>query len=223
MKRRTFFKLIVFLILVFSALSLGRYSPVVATSNRKDNGIGLTHLQEGETFFFEDGRSPAIFIKEDGNLRLIETNTPSLPIVSPNQAKMAYIAPFFWQESGELYVFNIKDDNPRKILAFSDLPATSTPKTIHWLDNQYLMVIVGDAYNPASIGGDVYLVDSESGRHTIMYEAENDQEVRNLKVGEDNVIIELALFNIDQTEYDIYSTAMETLTIREIAEMMPNK
>lgn len=223
MNRRTFFELILLLVIVFSTLSIGEYSPVVATSKDGGEEIGVVQLLEGETFFFEDGRSPAIFLKKDGILQPIETNTPSLPIVSPNRTKMAYIAPFFWQEIGELFVFEGKTDTVKRVLSFSDLPVTGTPKTICWLDDQYLMAIVGNAYSPTSIGGNVYLVDTESGRYTVMYEAGNGQEVRNLKVNKGNVIIELALFNLDQTEYDMHSIAMDTLEIKKIADMMPDK
>lgn len=86
----------------------------------------------------------------------INDRMPSLPIVSTNNRKCAFIAPYAWEVIGDLYVYDFIKNTCEIVLKAEDMKQQKCIKKILWKDENELYLIIGMAYGTVSRGGNLY-------------------------------------------------------------------
>ncbi len=87
---------------------------------------------------------------------------------SPDRSRTALLYPVEFEETADLFVLTGPGEGTRFALADS-LRATMTPKNVGWLDDRTLWVTVGWRYGTVSPGGDLHVLDPETGEGRIAW------------------------------------------------------
>lgn len=95
----------------------------------------------------------------------------------------------------------IKDLGTKDIKSFEIVNKESskkTPKYLEWKDNENLLVIVGEAYGTVSDGGNVYLLNVNTGKLSLVYNAlTTKQEVVSIKKVQEGYEFTLKVYDDD--------------------------
>ncbi len=92
--------------------------------------------------------------------------------VQTSGKQIAYIDPYGWELIGEIFIYDSEKDLNYKVLKREDIPSQYTPKEVYWLDERYLIAIVGFAYGTVEVGGDVYIIDTVTSKCGVYYKNE---------------------------------------------------
>ncbi|MBF8436423.1 DUF4652 domain-containing protein [Halanaerobiaceae bacterium Z-7014] len=149
--------------------------------------------------------------EEDSFLRLeretgVETlseEMPSEPIISPAGNKLAFIAPFQWETVGSIYIYDYESNSLNELLSADQIEAQNSPKGIWWYNDDYLLAIIGYAYGTVSVGGDLFLVEIETGNPRRVIGLTEYQEVKSISLDDQYIYLEIAEFDENFNEYQI--------------------
>lgn len=104
-----------------------------------------------------DENNKTIYLIKDNNVdEVIEDNFPSRPVVSPSGNYISYIAPNEWETIGKLFLFNLKTGE--KKLFIDPFDGNLVPKSVIWINDNKLAVIVGQGYGTVAVGGNVMIL-----------------------------------------------------------------
>jgi len=97
-----------------------------------------------------------IIYTDSGNKEntIIEKNSPSRPLISPDKKKAIYISPFEWEQIGEVYLIDLNTFKSK--LIYKPQSNNVTPKDITWINNNEIAMILGYPYGTIAVGGDIY-------------------------------------------------------------------
>lgn len=170
--------------------------------------------------------SEPLIIKKDDKLELIALASTSIPEVSPNKRRIAYITPYEWETLGELYIYDmdIEEENPKKsikVIAVEDIGDQNTVKAAKWLDDRYTLTIVGFGYGTVTLGGDLYLYDIESGKLDLILEAgsldkklsKEHIEIVDFNIVDDDITIKIARHDENYMKYTLEEKKMKLVDI----------
>lgn len=114
---------------------------------------------------------------------------PSDPAIAPDKNKVAYLAPYAFEEQSTIYIFdvNTKTITEAEIPA---IPARDTPKQLTWLDNETLLVVAGFTDGTVTMGGNLYYyrLNGQSG----MIMAAKGVEINKTEINGGNVDLYIA-------------------------------
>lgn len=166
--------------------------------------------------------SGPLIIKKDDKLELIALYSTSTPEISPNKRRIAYITPYEWESIGELYIYDmdIEDDNPKKSLKTidrEDIKNQYTIKAAKWIDDRHILTIIGFAYGTVTVGGDLYLYDTESKKLELILEAgsldknlaKERMEIVDFNITNDKIAIKMAKHDENYMEYTLEERNMK--------------
>jgi hypothetical protein len=91
-----------------------------------------------------------------------------IAVPSPDRTRIAMLYPVEFEEPADLYVLTTTGTGVHYTLAES-VAVSLTPKNVGWIDPRALWVILGYRYGTVSPGGDLHLVDPETGRGRIVW------------------------------------------------------
>ncbi len=157
-----------------------------------------------------------LIIVRDDEKNILSQDFPSKPVISPDKKRLSFIAPREWEKIGKVYMYCIEKDDIDVIIDQDNIPPQFTPKKISWLDNEGLLVIIGYAYGTVSVGGDLYIYDVDSNSLDIALKTEKYREIKNIHVGDTEVILDIAVFDENYLDYEVEK---ESFTIDEIVGM----
>lgn len=83
---------------------------------------------------------------------VLAEDSPSEPLKSPNGEKAAYISPWEWEESSNLYIVDLQDSS-QDILVSTD--TENQTKDVIWEDDEHVLVIKGYQYGTVDVGGKI--------------------------------------------------------------------
>jgi hypothetical protein len=98
----------------------------------------------------------------------------SAPRVSYDKSKIAYITPYSWESIGKLYIFDTEINQDVALTGASEPPQIIEPtfdgidarqykpNSITWLDNRHLLVVMQYIYGTVTLGGNVYVYDTDT-------------------------------------------------------------
>lgn len=73
-----------------------------------------------------------------------------------------------------------------------------TPKYIEWADDENLFVVIGEAYGTVSKGGNLYLINVNTGKVSSILETPSDkQQIISLKKSGDNIVLKVNVYEDD--------------------------
>lgn len=141
-------------------------------------------------------------IRDSGSETLSE-EAPSEPVISPDRNRLAFIDPFQWETVGSIFLYDYETNSLTELLRADQVEEQSKPKGIWWYNDEYLLTIIGYAYGTASVGGDLYLVDVETGNPRRILGLNEYQEVKNIRLDEQYIYLEIAEFDQSYNEYEV--------------------
>lgn len=176
----------------------------------KLTGDKLVIYREQESGLYK----PSITVKSGQKVTILNNNYPSLPVVSPDKNKIAYISPAEWEDLGKVFIYNAVTGQNELAMGRKIIPDQKTPKVLAWLDNRYLLCIIGYAYGTITVGGDLYLLDTSSKKLSLIKKNDGPrQEIKDLKVDAKGVTIFIANFN---EKMDSYKISQKIITREQI-------
>jgi len=132
-------------------------------------------------YYSEDKRSwiDPLVIKKNNELESIclESTSP-IPAISPDKKRIAYIHPYEWEEIGELYIYNIDKGIAEIAITREDIADQNTVKVAKWLDDRYILTIIGYAYGTVRVGGDLYIYDTKDDDLRLAMKAESIDKIK---------------------------------------------
>ncbi len=140
--------------------------------------------------------------RETGN-EVLSEDMPSEPIISPNGKKLAFIAPKQWETVGSIFLYNYETNSLNELLKADQIEDQTSPKDILWYNDDYLLAIIGYAYGTVSVGGDLYLVDINTGNPGRVLGLTEYQEVKSIRLDDEYIHLEIAEFDENFNEYQI--------------------
>ncbi len=134
---------------------------------------------------------------------LINDDFPSEPKIAPSESKIVFISPYLWEMIGEVYLYDLEEQEEKKIVSRDDLPEQMTAKEVKWITDDYLLLIIGKAYGTPSEGGDLYWLEVETNELYAVSKLEKNKEYKSIKLKEEEIILEMAIFDEQHLEYEI--------------------
>ncbi|MCL2164253.1 MAG: DUF4652 domain-containing protein [Oscillospiraceae bacterium] len=166
------------------------------------SGDDATRAPNPDTPFIEISPAGRMSIASDANPTngptILPVDYPSIPKISYDRAKVAFLSPFEWEAISKLYIFDTESNLAAfssgvypvlEEAAFPDINDQATPTSISWLDNRHLLVVVQFAYGTVTVGGDVYLFDTEANSSQRIVASTNLTGVRHVTVKDGSAIV----------------------------------
>lgn len=154
-------------------------------------------LVMGKNVLYPENAPPSIVIKQSN--KEIEISDieqyPSQPIISPDQSKLAYISPFEFEMSGEVWLYEAGSDKPINKIAKDQFRDNKSPNRIYWLDNNHLLVLSGNTYGtiPSNHHLDIYNL---TANERIPYvEVPNNQSIRSVTLKDGKAVLEIETYD----------------------------
>jgi len=142
-------------------------------------------------------------ISRESGKEILSEETPSEPVISPDRNKLAFIDPFQWETVGSIFLYDYQTNSLTELLRADQIEAQSTPKGIWWYKDDYLLAIIGYAYGTVSVGGDLYLINVETGNPRRILGLNEYQEVKNIKLDDQYIYLEIAQFDEAYNDYEV--------------------
>lgn len=190
LRKRVFFLLLVGLLLNGCSQGAGRSSD---------------RLVMNETVAYPDNEPPSIAIKGgDGKWEEISSidEYPSKPAINPKQTKMAFISPYEFEMTGEVWGYDTASAKKEKWFTLEQAGTEQTARNVMWFDNDHLIVLTGYTIGTISSNRTLYLLNTQDQQLQKLYEAELNQDIRDLALSDDtSVSFQLATYNEDSTDF----------------------
>lgn len=142
-------------------------------------------------------------ISRESGKEILSEETPSEPVISPDRNKLAFIDPFQWETVGSIFLYDYQTNSLTELLRADQIEAQSTPKGIWWYKDDYLLAIIGYAYGTVSVGGDLYLINVETGNPRRILGLNEYQEVKNIRLDDQYIYLEIAQFDEAYNDYEV--------------------
>jgi hypothetical protein len=179
-------------------------------------------LPNGTNIYYGEHKSILI---NNSNGNEILSNDPkygswaTLPELSPNKKNIAYVSPYEFETLGNVYVYDSESDTYGKVVEV-DIEKQDSAKVVKWIDDDKLLIIIGFGYGTVSEGGDLYLYNRETEKLTLVKESEGNTEVIGIKINEEIVELEIAVFDENWINYE---KSLEYMSLSEIYEIESSK
>lgn len=127
---------------------------------------------------------------------------PSSPVISPDQRRMAYIAPYEFEMAGQVYLYTAGDREGTVLLGRDSIPGRQTPYRLMWMDEAKLAVLLGYQYGTIPSRRELLEVDVTTGAKRTILEVSERQDIREMALEPDGEGIRLVVaeYNEDFTD-----------------------
>lgn len=132
----------------------------------------------------------------------VENEIRSKEVINPNGRYTAYIEPFEWEVVGNLFIKNKKTSEIKQLTKFADNSST-TVKFVKWLNDTLLLVIEGYTWGTCTVGGSLFIINSETGHHKIIVKADGSQEVADVAIHNGKIIANIATWDTNHINYKL--------------------
>lgn len=178
--------------------------------------ITLYYRKEENHNMMEYNLGPMI-IEKNNKLKPIYLSDTSLPSISPDNKSIAYISPFAWEAIGELDIYDIKQGLSIPAIKKEDIDDQDTVKVAKWLDDRYILTVIGFCYGTVSVGGDLYLYDTEDGKLELIIDADSFDsalaeariEIIDFDIMKDNITFKIAKHDEEFMKYTVEEKVIE--------------
>ena len=192
-------------------------------ANEQDNGFIEIALADGNYIFYGKGFEPVLkIVIKSGEERVICNNLPSVPSVSPDGKRVAYLSPFEWEVLSNVHIYDIAGNSDEIALSTKETAENEhvreqyTPKMLAWLDDRYLLLVIQFAYGTVTQGGDLYAYDTREASLQPLSKLFQKEEITGIKVDQDIVYLDFIEY-IDNSmkEYQQLKKAIKSDQIYE--------
>ncbi|HOJ12649.1 MAG TPA: DUF4652 domain-containing protein [Clostridiales bacterium] len=174
-------------------------------NKREANGAYVDHVATfdngGKILYKKNYGNTEIIIENEKKETVLNDNSPSYPIVQQDRKNIAYISPLEWEQIGQIYVYDPEKNTNNAVLGKDDIPKQYTPKKVYWLNEKYLLAVIGFAYGTVDVGGDVYVIDIDTGNYDIYLKADENQQINDIYTVADKIVFLTVEFNEQEKKY----------------------
>lgn len=164
----------------------------------------LSELIINESVLYPENEPPFIKIKREGKWEEISKidDYPSKPEINADKTKLAFISPYEFEMAGDVWLYDALKDENRKIFSHDQAGEGSSASYIHWVDNEHMVILIGYTIGTISSNHTLYLLNIEDNKLQQLFQVENSQDIRNVKINNDKTIsFDIATYNEESTEY----------------------
>ncbi len=129
-------------------------------------------------------------------------NFTSRPVVSPDEKNIAFLTPYEFETISNVSIFSTTDMTNKNI-TYLDYSQDMSFKSVNFLDNENLLVVIGAAYGTISWGGELYLLNINTEELTLIREVANDNEqIIEAKLVDDKISLEIIIWDDNFMEHE---------------------
>lgn len=159
-------------------------------------------LEKDISIYYTDKKE--IFIDNGIKEQCINKDSASFPKLSPDGRRLAYISPHEFEALGELHIYDIEKNEETTVIKIGDIESQDMVKSVEWLDDRYLVTIIGYAYGTVSQGGNLYIYDMIDGKLTLILSPEEKRkEIKDFTIKYPEIIVDIAVHNEKFTDYTV--------------------
>lgn len=176
-------------------------------------------LSDGHNYRWQRG-GDGLFIQKGDSIYQLVDNFPTMPELSPDKTKMAFIDCLEFEVIGNLHIYDSESGFLSKITNYhygrkaSDTPLAGkkTVKEVKWLDDDRLLMIAGLSVGTVTQGGDVYLYDIQQDTLEMVIEAEDKTDIASIQVNDNDIKLTIVRWIDDNYEESVveYKTVNKT-------------
>lgn len=215
------------ILVIISISLLGCESSLNSNNTNADESTGASEANDDSLTYFKvadlnngaqlyyGGRN-TIQIENGSNNQILCSYLCSYPELSSDGTRIAYIDPDEQDLPRALYLYDVENDST-ELLIKPSLNGNGTPKEVRWLDDQYLLLIIGYGYGHVSYGGSLYLYDTSNEKLILLKTPSYRTEYRDIVIKEDLITLDVARWT-DEI-YNDYIIEQENMTYTEVLEM----
>ncbi|KZE65983.1 hypothetical protein AWM68_06280 [Fictibacillus phosphorivorans] len=158
-----------------------------------------------------DNDEQTIYVKEGEIERVLESDSPSKPVFSPDKSIAAFISPLEWECLGSLFIFNLKSGEKKELIKPDE--HQNIPKQVIWVDDRTLAIIIGFGHGTVQVGGNVYLYDIETSLLNNITNYPDSVQITKMKLLEDGETLSLEGIEYVDVDYNKFELYQEIITI----------
>lgn len=179
-------------------------------------------INGGRLFYRGSPNAELKIVSASGKTQPICSDMPSVPVVSPEGERVAYLSPYEWETLSDVHIFDIGSGKDEAILTQQNLKANSnvknqtTPKKLLWLDDKYLLLVIQFAYGTVTRGGDLYVFDTEKNELMPLTMLNKSDQITDINMKNGNIYLDMIEFIDDNmTAYNSLERLIEIIKIYE--------
>ncbi|MFX3636306.1 MAG: DUF4652 domain-containing protein [Candidatus Pristimantibacillus sp.] len=164
-------------------------------------GVTAVKVEEplimGKNVIYPESGPPSILIVQSNNEIEISDieQYPSLPIISPDQSKLAYISPFEFEMSGEVWLYETGSDKPINKITQDQFRDNKSPNRIYWLDDNHLLVLSGNTYGTIPSNHHLDIYDLAADKINPFVEVPNNQSIRSVTLRDGKAVLDIETYD----------------------------
>lgn len=170
-------------------------------SKDRVNG-GSPGLMMNESVFYPENEPPYIAVKQNGNWAEISTleDYPSRPIISPDQTKLAFISPFEFEMTGDVWLYDALTLTST-IIYPADRANKESAKQLLWADDSHVVILVGNTYGTITLNRTLYMLDVTDLTLERMVQVELNQDLRDITMDKSSILsLNVVTYNDEMME-----------------------
>lgn len=164
--------------------------------------------------YYKLKRASEIATLKDGVVTIVMTGELSIPEVSPDKMQYAFVEGVGFERKGTLKLFKdgkLEDFVSEEIAGLDD--KSRTIKSCTWLDSTHMLSLIGYDTGTISQGGDVYLVNLESGDIRLIVDSKEGYEIAGVGYNEDTLSYTVVAW--ENGNYSVYNYFEEEIIYSE--------
>ncbi|MPM19796.1 hypothetical protein SDC9_66222 [bioreactor metagenome] len=132
----------------------------------------------------------------------INDRMPSIPVVSPEKYKCAFIAPYEWEAIGDLYIYDFKKNTSEIVIKAETMKNQNCIKKVVWHNEDELYLIIGPAYGTVSKGGNIYKFNIQNKKLETVLVCKEREEVTDLNILNEKAELKIIRFDNEFLSYE---------------------
>ncbi|WP_208414495.1 DUF4652 domain-containing protein [Paenibacillus castaneae] len=188
---------------------------LTSCSSKAPSGDSTQGLILGGNVLYPENEPTSIVLKKGKNSEILSDvdDYPSRPEVSPDQAKMAYIAPFEFEMAGDVWMYIFSSGEKLKLIMKEAFGADCSVKKLLWADNDHLLVLVGNKVGTVSSNRELYVYDQSSNISKSILKTDENQDIQDLAIHANHIEFNMATYNDDSSDFtkEPYSYSIDDL------------
>lgn len=156
--------------------------------------------------YYSPDYTKSIYLKVGQNRLDVAENMASEPVVSPDKTMFAYLYPYDFETKSELYIYNLEFYGiERSVNLFEN---NDVFKSVTWIDDYRLFVVVGFTYGTISFGGTLYMFDISDNSLSLVLEPDGNNQILGARFENNVAVIEhLRWLDDSLNEYETFEVS----------------
>lgn len=154
--------------------------------------------------YYKLKRASEIATVKEGVVTIVMTGELSVPVVSPDKRQYAFVEGVGFERKGTLKLYKegkLEDFVSEEIAGLDD--KSRTIKSCEWLDSSHVLSLIGYDTGTISQGGDVYLINLETGDIRLIVDSKEGFEIAG--VGYEDDVLKYTVVAWEDGNYSVFN------------------